>query len=492
MDIKLRKADMKIKLYITGVMAAATIVANAQNSEDCRCEESFEWLRSTFETNDAGFGYTVERKGRATYDLHNTMTLEKARAAQTSSECTAALGEWLTFFRRGHIGIQLLKADAPAPAAQNPAAEMWTGDIAAFEKEMASRHADFFEGIWDLRVEGAVYKVGIKAEGDDYVCFIIESSEPGWKRGQIRMRITRNGVDWETTYFTRDRWRLESKNPELLGETALCLETGQIFKRVSPALPEDPHIESYVKFLRVRTPYIEQLNPTTLYIRIPSFDLGQKAAIDKIIADNFAALVSTENLIIDVRNNGGGFSVSYEELMPLVYTNPVRTPAMSFLSTPLNIENTEMLLDIEELPEDDKRMFATLVENMKARPGEFVPMENEDVDVESRDTVYEFPRNVGIIVNDGCASATEQFLLAAKQSRKVKLFGTTTGGMLDASNVRQTDSPDGRYRLSYTTSLSKRIPGMAIDDVGLQPDYYLDATIPGHKWVEFVSDILNR
>jgi C-terminal processing protease CtpA/Prc len=227
-------------------------------------------------------------------------------------------------------------------------------------------------------------------------------------------------------------------------------------------------------------------------MRIPSFNHTNKPAIDKMIADNFTVLTDTENLIIDVRGNGGGSDMSYEELIPLLYTNPVRTPTVSFLSTPLNIENTEMLLNIEELSEDDKRMIATLVENMKARPGEFVPIENEDVDVESRDTVYEFPRNVGIIVNDGCASTTEQFLLAAKQSRKVKLFGIITEGMLDASNVRQTDSPDGRYRLSYTTSLSARIPGMAIDDVGLQPDYYLDKTIPSHKWVEFVSDVLNN
>jgi hypothetical protein len=468
--------------------------ANAQTTgQDCRCEESFEWLKSTFETNDAGFGYIVEKKGRAAYDLHNTMTLDKAMDAQNWTECRVLLTEWLGFFRRGHIGLRMLLPDSaatPATTAQTAAPafepEMWQGDIAAFEKEIETREEPGFEGLWEFPIA----KMGMAVEGNVYTGFVIESSEESLKPGQVMMRVARDGEEWQATIYNGP-----SKNVidiELVGNGYFLLGGSQMVKRLSPAFSSDPEVESYVKSLSARMPYIEQLNPNTLYMRIRTFDHGIKPSIDKMIADNFDKLSSAENLIIDLRDNGGGSDLSYEELMPLVYTNPVRTPAVSFLSTPLNIENTEMLLNIEELPEDDKRMIANLVENMKARPGEFVPIENEEVEVVSRDTIYEFPRNVGIIVNDGCASATEQFLLAAKQSRKVKLFGTSTSGALDASNVRQTDSPDGRYRLSYTTSLSARIPGMAIDDVGLQPDYYIDKTIPDYQWTKFVDNVLNR
>jgi hypothetical protein len=37
-----------------------------------------------------------------------------------------------------------------------------------------------------------------------------------------------------------------------------------------------------------------------------------------------------------------------------------------------------------------------------------------------------------------------------------------------------------------------RIPGMTIDNIGLQPDFYLDKTVPQYKWVEFVNEILNQ
>ena len=36
-----------------------------------------------------------------------------------------------------------------------------------------------------------------------------------------------------------------------------------------------------------------------------------------------------------------------------------------------------------------------------------------------------------------------------------------------------------------------RIPDMAIDEKGLQPDYYIDKSIPDYKWIDFVSGILN-
>jgi len=124
--------------------------------------------------------------------------------------------------------------------------------------------------------------------------------------------------------------------------------------------------------------------------------------------------------------------------------------------------------------------------------GEFVNLKNEDVFIYQQDKIHEYPKNVGILINERCASATEQFLFEAKQSKKVKLFGTSTMGASDISNLYSVESPCKEFKLWYCLTRSLRIPGMAIDDTGLQPDFYLDKTISQYKWVEFVNEILNQ
>jgi len=83
-------------------------------------------------------------------------------------------------------------------------------------------------------------------------------------------------------------------------------------------------------------------------------------------------------------------------------------------------------------------------------------------------------------------------LLAAKQSKKVKLFGRTTAGALDVSNLNVVKSPCEDYRLFYTLTKSLRIPHMSIDDKGIQPDYFIDNEIPEYEWINYVSKILNE
>ena len=56
---------------------------------------------------------------------------------------------------------------------------------------------------------------------------------------------------------------------------------------------------------------------------------------------NKELILKTPNLIIDIRNNGGGSDRSYTELLPILYTNPIRKVGVELLSTSLN--NQQML-----------------------------------------------------------------------------------------------------------------------------------------------------
>jgi C-terminal processing protease CtpA/Prc len=114
------------------------------------------------------------------------------------------------------------------------------------------------------------------------------------------------------------------------------------------------------------------------------------------------------------------------------------------------------------------------------------------MDEEKLDEILPYPKNIGIIINNKNGSTAEQFLLAAKQSKKVKLFGTTTAGVLDISNMYFVESPCKEFKLGYSLSKSLRIPDMEIDGKGIQPDYYIDKSIPQYDWVNYVNEILNE
>ncbi|MDR0436782.1 MAG: hypothetical protein LBH22_00615 [Bacteroidales bacterium] len=481
----------KLFVFIISVIALAYSI----NGQTCTCESNFEWVKKTFEENDAGFQYIIDKKGSAAHNIHNQQMLEKIREAKTLTECTKLLHEWLTFFRSGHIGIQQL-IDEPISSQSVSQTlqktETWSGDIVQFEKYIDTKKDADFEGIWEV----GAYKIGIQKEGENYIGFIIESDVEGWKEpGLVKLKIEQDGDKLKSTYFMRDYSPDKSDNPELLGKSYLQIGRHTL-KRLKPLFTDDPSVDKYFNAINSPNPFMEELNATTLYLRIPSFDQSEKRAIDDVIAANKEKILKTENLIIDLRNNGGGSDASYYELLPFLYTNPVRTVSVEFLST---TQNNQRFLDFatkqeyqEFFDETTREHFKELYEKLQNRLGEFVFLFNTPISIDRSDTVYEFPKNVGIIINEGNASTTEQFLLAAKQSKKVKLFGTTTFGALDVSNMYSVNSPCEEFQLWYCLSRSMRIPNMVIDDIGLQPDFYLDKTIPQYKWVEFVNGILNQ
>ena len=260
-------------------------------------------------------------------------------------------------------------------------------------------------------------------------------------------------------------------------------------ERLVPELESDPSIDRYFRLIEAEEPFFEQIDASTALIRIPSFNGNEKPIIDSVIAANKASILQTENLIIDVRNNGGGSDRSYGELIPLLYTNPIRTVGVEMLSTKMN---NQRMLDFINNPEygfsdSEKEWAQGMYDKLQENLGGFVNLGDERVGVETLDTVYAYPKHVGIIINENNGSTTEQFLLAAKQSTKVKLFGTTTAGVLDISNMYFLNSPCEEFQLAYSLSRSMRIPDMAIDDKGIQPDYYIADDIPAYEWVEFVS-----
>ncbi|MFK7775257.1 MAG: S41 family peptidase [Saprospiraceae bacterium] len=474
--------------------------------QDCDCKSIFEWTKKTFEENDAGFQYIMGKKGEQAYALHNQKVIEKISNIKEPAECTRTIKEWLKFFRKGHIDFFYTGKPSENSTDNEPIEkkktdefkdwETYSTNLEKFKKDLDQKSIHNFEGIWQT----GYYQIGIKKEGNNYIGFIVDSETEVWKKDQVKLKISTQGDQFNSIFYMFNRSAEESQNVKLFGINNL--QVGDIFlTRTYPKIKDDSPYQLHFDGLTAELPFLKELNSTTLYFRIPSFSgTPEKTAIDSVIAINKEKILSTENLIIDIRNGTGGFDDAYYEILPLIYTNPIRSPGAEFLSTPLNNQRMLDFINFKgialefnlKFDEEQKQEFREGYEKLSKHLGAFVDLDTISVGIRTYDTIYSFPKNVGIIQNENNVSTDEQFILAAKQSKKVKLFGRTTFGALDVSNLNIVKSPCQGYNLVYALSKSSRIPHMAIDDIGIQPDYYIDPEIPAYEWINFVNKILNE
>lgn len=466
---------IKVLFLLTFISA----LAQKNYAQDCTCETNFRWVKKTFEENDAGFRYIINKKGKDAYQIHNQIYLDKVKRLPNNNKCAETIDNWIRFFRNGHIGVRYLKENIPPKKIISEKYGTNYNDFIKYLDKLEEKEQNL-EGVWTM--EG--YKIGIKKRNNEYVGFILESQDKAWQLNDIKMIFSNN----RGTYYSENKIAEQINVVKTIGHSYLQLGRTTL-KKIYPHVEEEEKITKGYEQLNAKKPFFQKLNETTAYLRIPFFEITEKPAIDSIIAKNRDIILSTENLIIDVRNNPGGSDASFKMIMPFLYTNPIRTVGAEFLSTKLN---NQRMLDLYNNPEFDsvsRKTFKKYYETLNLSLGKFVNLFDEKVSIDTMDNILPYPKNVGILIHQGNGSTTEQFLLSAKQSQKVKLFGRTTHGMLDISNVNIIKSPCNDLELYYGLSKSFRVPDFAIDDIGLQPDYFIDSTVPDYGWVEHVIDI---
>lgn len=240
----------------------------------------------------------------------------------------------------------------------------------------------------------------------------------------------------------------------------------------------------------------KRIDSTTILFRIPDFSWESKPYIDSLIRTNYEAITSTPILVLDLRGNGGGIDYSYLELLPLIYTHPYESKGTAWWASEGNIKIFEDALENGTIRKGQEEDTKELIEALKMDPNTFVTVDK--VDSIKRDTVFKYPQKVGVIVNDFCASSCEQFVLSAKNSKKVTVFGTNTLGVLDYSNTVAVDMPTENIKIRYPMTRSNRLPDYPIDNIGIAPDVRI--TLPDNlnlksevdDWVKFVIEYLEN
>jgi hypothetical protein len=224
-------------------------------------------------------------------------------------------------------------------------------------------------------------------------------------------------------------------------------------------------------------PTIEILSAKTLYLTLKNFELYNREPLIALIKAHREDLEAHPNWIIDVRGNPGGADSSFQPLMPWLMTDETAIAGTEILATKANLDGWVRACSLFA-PGDaecEKLMSDSIARMRKAVPGTYVTMDDSGAMSYSRVERLEphRPSRVAILIDGGCGSSCEGFVLEARQSFNVKLIGQHTFGSSDYSNMRPHDLPSGRRRLWYATTRSTRIPGLMVDVAGVPPDIYL-------------------
>lgn len=270
---------------------------------------------------------------------------------------------------------------------------------------------------------------------------------------------------------------------EVMGELIAYLNNGHV---VFGVLEENPKFEElYEDDDADYYPSLTFPNPRTAILTIKTGSIDYKIDLDTLIAAHQARLDTVKHLIIDVRGNSGGGDDTYNNVIPFMYTNPIVTNGAFLWTSENNISLFEQYVGNPHLPEDTRQQIEAIVKKGKAHPNTFVLLGESATDTIELEAIKDFPEKVSILIDGECMSATEEFLLKAKQSSKTTIYGyESTGGALDYSNLNPVFTPSGYWYATVPTTRSSRLPENPVDPDGIEPDVLVDKKV--EDLIEFV------
>ena len=462
-----------MKLLTTATLFILFSYANTY-AQTCNCNRELTDVKNKIEKNYAGYQDKVNKNTRDAYDQHTKVALQQSKSITNPAYCLYLINDWLRFFKDGHIqtgrnriSIEKEKSDLRKRVSNIESLKL--PDLAEIGK------AKGIVGIYGDK--DSIFRIAlIKSKNTfrEYAGVVTSSKSDKWLPGQVMLELkpgndTLKGIMYDKFYIplsislpvtenTLGSWQREGTErfiPEVMNEVAI---TGKL------------------------------LSEKTLYLKISSFNQSNARNIDSLFKAYKTNLNSTPNLILDLRNNGGGADFSYKPILPYLYTHTFKTIGADVQATDDNIAGWAGVATTDGLPADQKTFINQVIEKMKQHKGTLVSFAEDQTATFDSTTAY--PKKIIILINKQCGSTTEEFLLLAKQSTKVTLMGQQTAGVLDYANMRGAEFSGIPYMLYWATSRSRRIDqGMAIDNVGIKPQKILKLE---QDWVKMAQSELEN
>lgn len=473
------------------LVAIVIVIANLSQAQNNSCIEDFEYMVNRIKNDYPGYLDKVNKDTEESLKrLENDL---RKKIKQHPDSCKTYLRKYTSWFKDNHLRISQNRSETKSKGEKN---KIKYQEINFSELDSANKS---IEGVWVCYWGTLAIK---KIDNENFVAVAIKYR--GYEKNQVIFEFTSKGEnEFDLISYRKNRKYAPFKEKASLHQNKTVLEihddTRYVRKTNDPAYDVaflSSYIPQYPNGLNIY-PIAYYLSDSTYYLRIPDF---YSDYTNNIVIQHWQEITSRPNLIIDIRNNGGGQDNYYEKLAKLIYTNPFESKGVEWYSTEGIIADWEYNIANGNIKEGHEEEAKALLEEMKKNIGSYAthPYYGSD-EISIRDSIYPYPKRVGIIINEGNASSAEQFLLEAQNSSKVILFGDkNTAGVLDYSNITSKELPSGKYSLWLPATRSKRLPENPIDNIGIAPDIIipLNPEIQLYdrldNWVYFVKNYLEN
>ena len=218
-----------------------------------------------------------------------------------------------------------------------------------------------------------------------------------------------------------------------------------------------------------------RVDEDTYLIRFPSCDLNEEQTAWVRTAVRAYLASGCENLILDIRGNGGGSDSAYEPLLRLLYDHEGAEDAMEYRVSDLAVAH------VREFAGDTERGRGKIARMERTPAGEFLTDGPKTYRIHY-DSVSPRPRRAGLLIDGKVGSSGEQLVLEVRaSSRRTTVYGQdNTLGCLDFSNCEILYFPQDPTRwMMLPTTRSCRVPeGRGSDSAGIAPDVRIPLPLP--------------
>lgn len=468
------------------ILISLFVINSAFGQQNCSCKNAIDKLITKIESDYPGFS----EKTKDTI-VYNSFKKQLREEANTNDEtlCFHVLKKYISYFKDGHIWF------SPVIALDDKEAK--TAEFIEVNMDKFLKNSNFkvntIEGFWEyssIDNEEVNFKVGIiKNKNDGYTGFAIPTNLENSEAKRVLFKLFPNDK-YESHFPDKNK---HIGNYEIYDNNFLYFKTIRrtLIKEDKSSKYSEKQIEKKIGELQGFK--VKQLSEKTVSITLPSFDYPFVKIINNLIKENHELIENSEYLIIDIRGNNGGTGDAFQGLLPYIMTNSIRDMWIEFLATPTLINGLESYIEsIKDTIENQEEIkeITEEIKIFKKHLGEFVNTDKDTFTIQKVDFAKKSPEYVVILINKEVASSGEDFVIAAKQSKKVKLLGTPTYGAIDYASVREFDFGCNNYKLYLPTFRSLRLPDYPIDNIGIQPDIYLDKTVT--DWVKFAKEYLEN